>query len=76
MLEKIMDAINEMEEEALDRLVIAAVQRRNSLHPDNEYMVLSVPRNDPEEKKRLLTLAIETVDREVKLSDKNVQRNN
>lgn len=70
MLQIMLDVIDKMKEDSLDQLMIAAVRRRNSLHPDNEYIILSVPRNDPEEKKRLIVRAIETVDREVELSDR------
>lgn len=64
MLQRMIKAMDAMDELQLDEIISAAAHRRNGMFPNNEYVVLSVPRDDPEERKRLLAYVIDLVDRE------------
>ena len=51
--EQILSSIPEADEELLDELTNAIIHRHSILFPDWEMMVLSLPKNAPEDRKRI-----------------------
>lgn len=62
---EILSEINRMEEyDDLMAVLDAATMQWNRMFPDWEIVTMSVPRNDPDEKKRLIRLAFKFIDDE------------
>lgn len=66
-LKYVLTQINKMHQyDDLMAVLDTATIRWNKLFPDREVMTISVPRNDPEEKKRILRLVFKYIDDETK----------
>lgn len=52
--EQILSGIQEADEKTLDEITKAIIRRRNILFPEWELFLLSLPKNDLEERRRIL----------------------
>jgi len=66
-LNNVLTQINKMNRyDDLMAVLDTATIQWNKLFPDQEVMTISVPRDDPEEKKRIIKLVLKYIDDEVK----------
>lgn len=63
-MQEVLQVIDEMDYEALMLVLKATVRRWGDLFPDWEIMTVSMPCNDPIEKKRLIKYAFEMIEQE------------
>lgn len=74
---KILEEISKMEKyDDLMEILKAATARWNDLFPDWEIVTVSAPRNDPEEKKRLIKLAFKFIDEDAVAKDAGMHPHN
>ena len=57
--EQILSGIQEADEKTLDEITKAIIHRRNILFPEWELFLLSLPKNDLEERRRILAQTME-----------------
>ena len=65
-LEKVIDQIFRMDNWELSEVIDAVRKRSGQLQPDRELLMLAVPRNDPEEQKKIVEFAVQMIDRACK----------
>lgn len=57
ILQNVLKAIEQADDVILSEIVKAVVRRNDRLHPESETVFLSLPREDGEERRRLLKSA-------------------
>lgn len=62
-LEKVIDKIYQMDDGELSDVIGAVMARFGQVQPEKELFMLAVPKNDPEEQKRIVEFAVQMIDR-------------
>lgn len=63
-IDELLDGIEKASDMDMSEIIKALIRRNNRVHPEQETIFLSLPRNDREERERLLMLAASLMDRE------------